>query len=298
MLAILCLLTLTLAAPALAGQSGIPGAFADVGLGARAMGLGGAVAAGSGFAGDLVWNPAGLALLERSEFTAMQTEQFGLVPTYFLAGALARNEGFGLAAGIISSGDALLRENTLLVGAGRHFDALGNLDLGMTLKMRYASFGSGGTGEAVTGSAYGFALDIGLRGKLGPAELGFYVEELVGTVSWDSSERGSYYESVPPTASAGMQLPAGPLRLATDIEIGLAGERPVKAALGVEWTPHPILQLRGGMRQSLDAEASRFLSLGAGLGRDLEQGGRLQLDTAYLFHELGGSLRVSAAYRF
>ncbi|MCB1163456.1 hypothetical protein KDL67_12300, partial [bacterium] len=58
---------------------------------------------------------------------------------------------------------------------------------------------------------------------------------------------------------------------------------------------HPVLALRGGMSQRLDTEELRFLTLGAGLGKDLEGGRRLQLDSAYSFHDLGGSLRVEVS---
>ena len=59
-----------------------------------------------------------------------------------------------------------------------------------------------------------------------------------------------------------------------------------------------MLALRAGLSQRLDTEEQRFLTLGLGLGQDLEQGRRLQLDSAYLFHDLGGSLRVEARLDF
>jgi len=293
---LLCVTLLAAAAPARGGQSAIPAAFADLGLGARVMGLGGAAAAGTGRAIDLVWNPAGLAALDAPEILAMQTEQFDLVPAYLLAGARRWGGGRAVALGVLSSGDALLRENTLLAAWGQELPR--GVQVGAALKLRYASFGSGGTFDGVTGHAWGTALDLGVRGRAGRLRLGLFLEEALGSMRWDSSIAGTYWESVPPTLTGGLALPAGDLLLALDLETGLDDERAARLAVGLEWAPHDVLALRGGLRQRLAEDASRFLTLGAGLGKDLAGGGRMQFDTAYLFHELGGSLRVSLGYRW
>ncbi len=297
LIALLLILALT-ASAASAGQSMIPGAFADIGLGARSMGMGGANMAGSGRANDIVWNPAGLAGIEKSEIAAMHTEQFGLVPSYLLTGAKNAGEGFGIGAGILSSGDALLRENTFILGAGKEMALFGGLDLGIALKFRHASFGGEDDGAGVSGSALGSGLDIGLRGQFHSAAIGVVLEDLLAGVRWDSSVSGNYWENVPPTLTAGVRVDAGALELASDLEMPLGTERAWKAAAGVEWSPHSVLQIRGGVRQRLDAEGSRFLTLGAGLGKSLPGGDRIQVDTAYLFHDIDGSLRVSANYIF
>ncbi|MBN2171509.1 MAG: hypothetical protein JW819_09350 [Candidatus Krumholzibacteriota bacterium] len=293
---VLPVLLLAVATPASGGQSAIPAAFADLGLGARVMGMGGAAAAGTGRAIDLFWNPAGLADLGHPELVAMQTEQFDLVPAYLLAGARSWGAGHGAALGVLSSGDALLRENTLLAAWGQTLPGARRVQIGAALKLRYASFGSGGTFDGVTGHAWGTALDLGVRGRAGRLQLGLFLEEALGSLHWTSSVAGTYWESVPPTLTGGLALPAGDLLLAVDLETGLDDERPARLAVGLEWTPHAVLALRGGLRQRLDEDASRFLSLGAGLGKDLDQGGRMQLDTAYLFHDLGGSLRIALCY--
>lgn len=297
-LSLLVLLSLLGVAAASAGQSAIPAAFLDIGLDARVMGMGGAGSAGTGRVADLVWNPAGLAILRRSEITAMQTEQFGLVPAYFLAATRRQASGLGLGAGVLSSGDGLLRENTLFLALGRMLPGAGGMALGLTLKARHASFGPETGGEGVDGSAYGAALDLGLRGGHGALSYGLVVEELFSDLRWSSSAVGSYHEGVPPTCSLGFIFEGGALELAGDLEVALDEERAHKAALGLEWRPFSLLEFRGGLKQRLDAEAQRFLTMGLGIGHDQSGGGRLQLDSAYLFHELGNSLRISAGYGF
>ncbi|MCP4549021.1 MAG: hypothetical protein GY835_21405 [bacterium] len=295
-IALLVLLIMTVPLSANASLSAIPGAFVDVGIDARAMGMGGANSAGSGKVADLVWNPAGLARLGSTEITAMQTEQFGLVPTYFLGVGLPTLWRAPISFGIISSGDALMRENTLLVGTGLNPVFMRGIEVGATIKLRHASFGSGGTEDCVDGSALGLAFDIGLSGQTGPVRLGLVLEEALSDMKWDSSAKGSYHESVPHTLTGGLQFNSGPFCYAMDIEFGIQEERVSKGSAGLEWTPHPILQLRGGLKQNLDADAERFATIGVGVGHTLHDGRRLQLDTAYLLHDLGNSLRISFGY--
>ncbi|MCX5784682.1 MAG: PorV/PorQ family protein [Elusimicrobia bacterium] len=60
----------------LAQGGGQPGQFMSYGAGARGLGMGGAFFAVADDASASYWNPAGLTLLERSEFTAMQATMF------------------------------------------------------------------------------------------------------------------------------------------------------------------------------------------------------------------------------
>ncbi|MCB9515007.1 MAG: hypothetical protein H6693_02310 [Candidatus Latescibacteria bacterium] len=283
---------LALPGAARAGQSAIPAAFADPGLGGRVMAMGGAGVAADGRATDLAWNPAGLTALAGTSLWAMQGDQFGLVPSTVLGGARPWGEGRGVAAALLSGGDALLRENTLLVALGQ---SLGPLALGATLRLRHASFGPESGGDGVDGSAYGAGLDLGVVIRQGPYRYGLVLDEALSDLRWSSSGLGDYHEGVPPTLRAGLGLDAAPFSLAVDLELALESERAHKAALGLEWRVHPVLALRGGMSQRLDTEELRFLTLGAGLGKDLEGGRRLQLDSAYSFHDLGGSLRVEVS---
>ncbi len=64
------------AAQAMAQSGGQPGAFMSYGAGARGLGMGGAFFAVADDASASYWNPAGLTMLERKEFTAMQATLF------------------------------------------------------------------------------------------------------------------------------------------------------------------------------------------------------------------------------
>ncbi len=97
------------------GQSraDIPAAFLDIGFGARPMGMGGAFTGLSDDANAIFWNPAGLARLQNSQLTFMHTRQFGLIP-YTLLGYASRFRGYGVGLGVLTSGNDVLRETSVL----------------------------------------------------------------------------------------------------------------------------------------------------------------------------------------
>src|SRR3989339_1392902 len=76
-----------------AQSGGQPGQFMAYGAGARALGMGGAFFAVADDATASYWNPAGLALLERKEFTSMQASLFAETSLSFLAYAQPTNKG-------------------------------------------------------------------------------------------------------------------------------------------------------------------------------------------------------------
>ncbi len=72
------------AAPGFAQNGGQVGQFLDYGVGGRAMAMGGAYPGISDDASAAYWNPAGLAQLQRKEFTTMQATLFAQTKlTYF-----------------------------------------------------------------------------------------------------------------------------------------------------------------------------------------------------------------------
>jgi len=67
---------------------GQPGAFMSYGVGARALGMGGAFFAISDDATASYWNPAGLTLIERKELSFMQAQMFEQTSLNFIGIAL------------------------------------------------------------------------------------------------------------------------------------------------------------------------------------------------------------------
>jgi len=81
------------------------GEFISTGVGARALGMGGAYVAAGGDATQGYWNPAGLSQLNYPEIAAMHSERFAGVVNYdYLAFALPFREQESLALSVIRLG--------------------------------------------------------------------------------------------------------------------------------------------------------------------------------------------------
>src|SRR5262245_41323537 len=89
------------------GKAGTSGAaFLKIAAGARAAALGGAYTALADDASSILWNPAGMAKLEKAEVTATRSQWLQSADHDFLAGALPTEYGaFGLAITAFSVGD-------------------------------------------------------------------------------------------------------------------------------------------------------------------------------------------------
>ena len=140
--------------------------FLNIGVGGRALGLGGAYTALADDANSLYWNPAGLSKLEKREFAASHAELFESTRHDFLAYAHPTSQGtFAagltyLSQGKIDGRDSLGRRTAgydasdaaLSLGYARKLEAAG---LGATFKYIRSHIGSA--------EAQGVAVDAGAR---------------------------------------------------------------------------------------------------------------------------------------
>jgi hypothetical protein len=280
--------------------SGIPGAFVDVGIGAGEMGMGGAVVASAGGASSLFWNPAGLGQTEHdTEFLLAYCDQLGLVP-YSAGSGLYRLGDYSLGAGLLYSGDDVLSETSILIGAARGFAMLPwapdtEADVGATLRTRWASYGNNeSSGEQVTGSALGLGLDIGALVPLTEtAALGLVARDIVNVLNWDSSAAGSYGENVPAAFSAGVAVtPREGLLVEVDVDRLLNSDVDPVVRAGAEVRLFGVASLRGGYTTALPEGDPDEYSIGA--GATFPAGATVMtLDAAYLFGNLDNTLRFS-----
>jgi len=161
-------LILTLALTAVAGDAGQESPF-TVGLGARALGMGGAFSSLADDASGLYYNPAGLPLLESQEISAMHMDLFeGTI--YDFAGWVypdIKLGGFGLAYMRLGTDDIVRRRNYVadgtfdysysqfLIGYGQRLQ--GGLSLGLGFKLVNQSLDDL--------SDYGFGFDLGMMAR-------------------------------------------------------------------------------------------------------------------------------------
>ncbi|MDQ7065328.1 MAG: hypothetical protein Q9P90_13915 [candidate division KSB1 bacterium] len=301
--------------------SGIVGAFADVGIGARAQALGGAYTAIVQQVNTMFWNPAGLAGIQSIGVDFSYARQFGLIPYSAFSGAVPLGQAHVLGVGVLASGDEQLRETTILATYAINPedwlpDFLTGLQAGVSLKYHLANFGKNGfdpnafplfspqdlaAAEAafVQGTASGIGVDVGLTYRVSTRVfLGMSVRNFISSISWNNGQE-SYSEGVPTRVAFGLAYYSqGGLLVTADYESTGGSESPNRFRFGTEKVLFKLLALRGGVGQTLSAENQRDYTLGMGLLKTLSGFGRLSVDYAYQMNPIGNSHRFSVGFRF
>jgi long-subunit fatty acid transport protein len=277
--------------------------FLDIGVGARALGMGGAYTALADDADALYWNPAGLAKLEKREFTASHAEMFESTRLDFLAYAHPTSQGTFSAGLTYLSQDKIdgrdsLGHPTAGYGAsdaavsGGYARKLEIAEVGMAVKYIRSHIGST--------EAQSFAVDLGSRREfngMGPGKLAL----------------GAALRNLGPGLKYDRERNDLPLRLALGAAYKLAGGHAVAAeavngprgtgtdaAFGGEYQAIKNFFLRAGyttrtaVTGGTGFDAARGMTLGLGYRDD-----KWSLDYAVLpTGELGSSHRFSLGARF
>jgi hypothetical protein len=277
--------------------------FLDIGVGARGLGMGGAYTALADDANAIYWNPAGLAQLDKREFTASHAELFESTRHDFLAYAHPTSRGtFAagltyLSQGRIDGRDSLGRQTA---GYGASDAAV---SAGYARKLDFAEVGAAfkylrshiGSAEAQS-----FAVDFGVRRELdgiGPGKLalGAALRNLGPGLKYDR-ERNDLPLRL--SLGAGYKL-AGGHAVAAELVNGPRGAG-TDASLGGEYQAVKNLYMRAGYttRTAITGgsgfDAARGLTLGLGFRNE-----KWSLDYAVLpSGELGRSHRFSLSTRF
>ncbi len=260
--------------------SHMPGAFADLPLGVRPAGMGGAYTALSNDGNAVFYNPAATAFVSFASLTATATRLFNMVPaTYLGAHYPAKNTSW--LAGVQQIGDDLLRETTLAVAVAvraRHlfpasFCSIPYFDrmaLSITLRARLASFGNDPAGgeNRITGDGRGYAMDLGYFVHLYKLRFGATLHDLIGHFRWQSSGRGRYVQNMPRRLSLGLAYADPSLRFSLDMVPSLYRDLPDRVAVGLETNVAPWLVLRAGVTQNVGGlSENKFVTLGFGVYR-------------------------------
>ncbi|HNT65221.1 MAG TPA: PorV/PorQ family protein [bacterium] len=293
------------------------GEFMATGVGARALGMGGATVAGQGDVTYAYWNPAGLVSVDYPEIAAMHSRRFGGVVNYdYLGVSMPFRRDKTLAASLIRLAvddiyfTDLIRPGEPLSTGNRPFITETVSDAEYAFYLSYAastrkgfSYGTNvkfvrkGVGEH---SAWGIGFDIGTRwNPIGRLQTGVMIQDVTTTLlAWNTGTT----ELISPTVKwgAGLPLPIpflhSDLWLAADCDTRFEGRKIASQAhvgkmsfdfhLGAELLFKRTIALR------LGTDVGNFA---AGAGIRLP---RLDIDYAFLSHEyLDSTHRISLRLR-
>ena len=314
MRALLTILLCATASTVVAGPFG--GAFLDIGLGARAAGMGNAVHASTDGPAAVLYNSAGLASRRgRSLLVSHQPMSLGRSRTSMAGSINVRGPlAFGVAwlhagvDGLLSrngSGEVLAgniddAEDAVLFALG--ISASPRLQLGLGVKILDHRIKAPQAGES---SANGRAIDLGLRYSIADATvLSLSARNLLDKLSWSvirpSAQTSSSEESLQSALALGVAHDWRSLvHAALDVELLDVGDtRELRANAGVEARVNDLLTLRGGVHRMGDADGFGLPAFGISL-RPMQMQ-TLQIDYAWVADDIdaGGRTVIALSSRF
>ena len=259
------------------------GAFEDVELGARPLGMGSAFAAAADGASAIFWNPAGLVQVDGRELTMSYMELYSLV-SYSSIGYAQRIKPGSIGFGLVSSSDieGIYQETTLVLSAaGRVYRAL---SIGANAK--YLS-SVANTGDVKIGSGRGLSLDMGCQYHIWEdlVSFGITFQNLVGYVSYNREAMrdipGQRYSQRPGFSyRAGAGLDLGRLLSQVDNAVLAAELSNGDIHIGAECVFWNVVAARAGFRTG----NALTRSITAGFGLKLST---LRFDYAYVGSQVG-----------
>jgi hypothetical protein len=146
------------------------GEFLQVGVGPRAMAMGGAFVAASDDITSLYWNPAGIASVARGEVFFTHSEWLAEINFDYVGGAyrLGNLGTIGASVTVLSVPEMIVRTEERQEGTGETFDAM-DLAVGLSYGLAVTDrFSVGVTGKFIQqriwhSTATGFAVDLGTK---------------------------------------------------------------------------------------------------------------------------------------
>ncbi len=287
------------------------GEFFALGVGARALALGGAVAAGPFDATAAYWNPAGMNYLTKRSLAAMHSETFGSVLNQEFAAYVAPRKGNGFIRSIGIFGYYLGGDNIKLTGlnsSGRAFVTgevtHGDFVLGLSAGARKGKFNFGLSLRPIyrdlgVRSGYGGSIDFGViyqhNSRL---RLALALKDITsGFVSFNDSST----EIINPTVTPGFlyvyTYDEFTLRALASADIRFENRGSAAQYDTGDWSLDSHYGFEVSYREALFGRVGADvgnLTVGAGVAAE-----SFTVDFALLFHEsLDDSYRVSAGWSF
>ncbi len=309
-------------------KTGITAAnFLEIGVGARALGMGGAFVGTADDASALYWNVAGIAQLPQPEVLLVHTEwiadmKFDFAGITLPLGALG---SIGVSVTTLSMDDMMVRTVERPEGTGEFFSA-GDMSLALSYARNLTDrFAIGFSGRYIQQNiwketAHGFALDIGTIFTTGlhGMRIGAVLSNFGTDMRMDGKDLLVYHDIDPNKLGnndrifADLHTDSWPLPLT--FQFGLAME-PYKSDdhrltiavdamhpsdntesinIGAEYAFHEMFVFRGGYHNLFQRDTEEGLTVGAGFTQRFLGNMKVCLDYAYAdFGRLQNTQRIT-----
>ncbi|MBI3550290.1 MAG: PorV/PorQ family protein [Elusimicrobia bacterium] len=283
----------------MAGETGgQPGAFMQYGVGARALGMGGAFYSIADDASAAYWNPAGLPQVKRQEITTMQASLFAQTSLTYLAYVRPAGSGtWGLSILQLQSAgfekvDAKFDNagNAIEVKPSGSFNdaqrAIGiSWGKAVTDKLAFGANVKQVTRQLAGSSDSQLAMDVSMMRTFSPLyRMG------IGIQNAFSKRGGDTDDKMPVTLKVGNSLHLFKDRLVFGADISKSQTSDPNFRFGGEFWASRWFALRFGLMGNPTIQETDF-----GFGFHFRS---LSIDIANGIHDLGASTRISASFRF
>lgn len=258
--------------------------------------LANAYVAASDDAYGVFFNPAGLSWIGNGEVTFGYQYRFGLNNfAASFANKATREIGFGQGIYYVGDSEKLLSEMYFISSFSYKFNDLISFlrpfSLGASLKILSKWTGDQTSPSAVTGSAFGFGLDLGLRWELTEnIHYGLLFRNVPSICKWNNTATDTVYgEAVPPTLSMGGTFRANYATfLICEGRVPLNEDQPWVFAGGIEREMFGVLNLRIGIQKEADFDTPWKFTGGFGLDLNTKSifGKSLAIDGSYEYNTL------------
>jgi len=302
------------------------GSFLEIGVGARAIGMGGAFVSTANDVSAIYWNPAGLGKLSRPEVLFVHTNWIADISYDFAAIVLpiGRYGTIGASVTALSMGEMKVRTVILPEGTGEFFDSR-DMAIAVSYGLKITDrFLIGFNGKYISQkiwkeSAQGFAIDVGtlFRTTFNDLRIGATMMNFGTDMQMDGEDLLVYHDidqqqfgnndrifaklqtnkwPLPLTFQAGIALEAydtKPHRLTLATEAMHPNNNSESVHLGMEYALQELFFLRAGYRNLFLTDSEEGLTLGTGLSSRLF--GNFQITVDYAYADFG---RLENVHRF
>ena len=306
--------------------------FLEIGVGSRAIGMGGAFVAVADDATALYWNSAGIARLKKSEMVFIHTKWIADINYNYLGSAFPLgNAGvIGISITSLSTDEMLVRTVDMPEGTGEKF-GVGDLAFGVAFARNLTDRFSIGVNTKYIQqkiwnmSATGFAMDIGtlFTTQFNGMKIGMSVSNFGGKMQMLGKDTFVNYDLAPSQDGSNDRIPAN---LKTDkfplpivFRVGLAmdilggdlnkmtiamdaahpNDNTEYMNLGIEYSFDDFLFLRGGYKNLFLLDSEENFTLGAGLIYNIGRDVLIKFDYSYQeFGRFANTQSFSLAFEF